>query len=226
VGITTSEISSMIDHSLLSPTLTTHDFEKGCQTAIKFQVASVCCMPFHLKRCAEILQETQVKASTTIGFPQGVQSTKVKQYEAAQVLEHGCQELDMVVNPSWVQAGEWDLVKNEINAIVSITHQAGQKLKVIFENCNLDRLQKIRLCQICTEVNVDWVKTSTGFGTSGATEEDIKLMVQHTPKQIQVKAAGGIRDLDTLLKYRNLGVSRIGTSSTEKIIEQANMKST
>ncbi|PHR98622.1 MAG: deoxyribose-phosphate aldolase [Blastopirellula sp.] len=220
MSILSSEIASMIDHSLLLPTLTTPEFEIGCQTAINFQVASVCCMPFHLKRCAEILQNTQVKASTTIGFPQGVQSTKVKLYEAEQVLADGCQELDMVVNPSWVQSGDWDLVRNEIDAIVSISHQAGQKVKVIFENCNLNRLQKIRLCQICSEVNADWVKTSTGFGTSGAKVEDIRLMVQHTPGHIQVKAAGGIRDLDTLLQFRDLGATRIGTSSTEKIMKQ------
>ncbi len=215
------ELAKMIDHSLLNPTMNKSDLEAGCQLAVAYDAASVCIMPYYLKRCAAILAGSTVKASTTIGFPHGGHTTAIKLAEAKQALADGGQELDMVVNISQVLSGEWACVRDEIAAINKLTHDAGQKLKVIFENCYLKDEHKIRLCEICGEIGVDWVKTSTGYGTGGATIEDLVLMRQHTPAHVQVKAAGGVRDLDTLIKVRELGVSRCGASRTSEMLDEA-----
>ncbi|MGD1103640.1 MAG: deoxyribose-phosphate aldolase [Terriglobia bacterium] len=216
---TFEDIAKMIDHSLLPITLTDPDLEQGCLLALEYHCASVCIMPFYLKRCAEILKGSTVKASTTIGFPHGGHTTAIKLAEARRALDDGCEELDMVVNVSKVLSGDWDYVRHEIKAVIEVAHAQGQKVKVIFENCYLKDAHKIRLCEICAEVGADWVKTSTGFGTSGATLEDVKLMRAHSPAHVQVKAAGGIRDLDQLLAFRALGASRVGASRTKDILE-------
>jgi len=213
------DVAKMIDHSLLNPTLTDAQLEQGCKLALAYNVASVCIMPYYLKRCAEILKGSTVKSSTTIGFPHGGHATRIKVAEAEQALDDGGQELDIVVNISKVLSGDWDYVRNEIKAVVDVTHARGQKVKVIFENCYLQDEYKIRLCQICGELRADWVKTSTGYGTSGATIEDLKLMRKHSPRYVQVKAAGGIRDLDKLLEVRALGVTRVGASRTAEILD-------
>ena len=219
-----NDIARMIDHSLLPPALNEQELEAGCQLAVEYGVASVCIMPYYLKRCAEILQGSGVQASTTIGFPHGGHTTALKRAEAERALEDGCQELDMVVNISRVMSGDWDYVQADIAAVIEPAHAAGQKVKVIFENCYLDESQKLMLCKICTELKADWVKTSTGFGTGGATVEDIKLMVENTPDTVQVKAAGGIRDLDRLLELRALGASRIGASRTEGVLGECRQR--
>ncbi|WP_339727321.1 deoxyribose-phosphate aldolase [uncultured Gimesia sp.] len=213
------DIAKMIDHSLLKPTLTTEELEAGCQLALTYDVASVCIMPFYLKRCAELLRVSSVKASTTIGFPHGGHTKYVKQIEAELAVADGCEELDMVVNLSRVLSGEWKYVADEIEGVTKIAHQAGQKIKVIFENCYLADEHKIELCRICGELGVDWVKTSTGYGTGGATMEDLKLMRAESPPEVQVKAAGGVRTLDKLLEVRAIGVSRVGASATQSILE-------
>ncbi|MFM7071956.1 MAG: deoxyribose-phosphate aldolase [Planctomycetota bacterium] len=215
------DVAKMIDHSLLNPTLTAADWEAGCRLAVAYDVASVCIMPFALRRCAELLAGSTVKASTTIGFPHGGHSTAIKLAETMQALADGGQELDMVVNISQVLSGDWNYVRRDIEAVAAATHAAGQKLKVIFENCYLQDAHKIRLCEICGELGVDWVKTSTGYGTGGATLDDLALMRKHSPARVQVKAAGGIRDLDALLKVRELGVSRCGASRTKEILDEA-----
>jgi len=217
---TYQDIAKMIDHSLLNPTLTARDLEEGCQLALRYDVASVCIMPYYLKRCAEILRRSTVQASTTIGFPHGGHTTAVKVAETKQALADGGQELDMVVNISKVLSGDWDYVRADLAAVIEVTHQAGQKVKVIFENCYLNDEQKIRLCEICGALGADWVKTSTGYGTGGATIEDLKLMRQHAPPQVQVKAAGGVRDLDKLLEVRALGVTRVGASRTAEMLDE------
>ncbi|MFH1302711.1 MAG: deoxyribose-phosphate aldolase [Planctomycetota bacterium] len=213
------DIAKMIDHSLLKPTLTTAELEAGCQLALTYDVASVCIMPFYLKRCSEILKGSSVKASTTIGFPHGGHTRYVKQIEAELAIAEGCEELDMVVNISRVLSGEWQYVADEIEAITKIAHQAGQKIKVIFENCYLEAAHKIELCRICGGLGVDWVKTSTGYGTGGATLCDLKLMRAQSPENVQVKAAGGVRTLDQLLEVRAIGVSRVGASATREILD-------
>jgi deoxyribose-phosphate aldolase len=217
---TCQDIAKMIDHSLLNPTLTDRDLEQGCQLALRYDVASVCIMPFGLQRCAEILRGSTVKASTTIGFPHGGHTTAIKVAEAKQALADGGQELDMVVNISKVLSGDWDYVRADIAAVIDVTHQKGQKVKVIFENCYLNSEQKIKLCEICGALDADWVKTSTGYGTGGATIEDLKLMRQHAPKHVQVKAAGGVRDLDKLLEVRALGITRVGATRTADMLDE------
>lgn len=214
------QIAGMIDHSLLNPTLTASDLQAGCRLAAAYQVASVCILPYYLRRCADLLAGSGVRASTTIGFPHGGHATVVKLAETRQALSDGGEELDMVVNISQVLSGNWDYVRDEIRDIVHVTHAAGQKVKVIFENCYLNDAQRIRLCEICSDVKADWVKTSTGYGSGGATMEDLTLMRKHAAPQVQVKAAGGVRDLDALLKVRALGVSRCGASRTKEMLDE------
>lgn len=215
------DYSKMIDHSLLTPTLTVGQLEEGCHLALRYDVASVCILPYYLQRCAELLNGSTVQPSTTIGFPHGGHKTATKLFEAEQAIEDGCQELDMVVNISQVLSGQWESVSEEIQAVVTLAHAAARKLKVIFENCYLQDEHKIRLCQICTEQKVDWVKTSTGYGTGGATIEDLKLMLANVGPGIQVKAAGGIRDFETLVNVKELGVTRCGASRTQVMLDAA-----
>jgi len=177
-------------------------------------------MPYYLKRCAEMLKASTVAASTTIGFPHGGHTTAIKVAEARRALEDGGQELDMVVNISKVLSGDWTYVQKDIGAVIHVTHAAGQKVKVIFENCYLNDQQKIRLCEICGQLGADWVKTSTGYGTGGATIEDLKLMREHSPENVQVKAAGGVRDMDRLLEVRAVGVTRVGASRTADMLDE------
>jgi deoxyribose-phosphate aldolase len=217
---TYQDIAKMIDHSLLNPTLTEKELEQGCRLALEYNCASVCIMPYALGRCAEILKGSAVKTSTTIGFPHGGHTTAVKVAEAERALDDGGQELDMVVNVSKVLSEDWDYVRRDIQAVIEVTHGRGQKVKVIFENCYLQGHHKIRLCEICGELGADWVKTSTGYGTGGATIEDLKLMRQHSPADVQVKAAGGVRTLDKLLEVRTLGVTRVGASRTADILDE------
>jgi deoxyribose-phosphate aldolase len=219
VDYTYADIAKMIDHSLLNPTLTVSDLDAGCRLAAEYDVASVCIMPYYLRRCAALLADSSVRSSTTIGFPHGGQATSVKVAEALQALADGGEELDMVVNISKVLSGDWTYVKADIDAVLRATRDAGQKLKVIFENCYLNEEQKITLCEVCGDLSVDWVKTSTGYGTSGATLADLTLMRKYTPPHVQVKAAGGVKDLDTVLEIRALGVSRTGASRTKDILD-------
>ncbi len=214
------DIAGMIDHALLKPSLTTTEMEAGIRTAMAYQTASVCILPFYLRRCAEMLSGSNVKASTVIGFPHGGHTTAVKLAEAEQALRDGCEELDMVVNIAAVCSGDWEHVAIEIEEVTKRVHAAGQKLKVIFENCYLNDAQKIRLCQICTGAGADWVKTSTGFGSGGATADDLQLMRMHAGEGVQVKASGGIRDLDTVVAFREIGVTRCGASGTTAILDE------
>jgi deoxyribose-phosphate aldolase len=217
---TYEDIAGMIDHSLLQPTLTEEQLEAGCRLALDYKVASVCILPYSLKRAAEILAGSTVQPSTTIGFPHGGHSTAIKAAEAERALADGGTELDMVVNISKVLSGDWGYVERDIKAVLEPTHAGRMKLKVIFENCYLEDPQKIRLCQICGELGVDWVKTSTGYGTGGATDEDLILMRKHSPDHVQVKAAGGVRNLDQLLRVRELGCTRSGASRTRDILDE------
>lgn len=214
------DISKMIDHSLLQPTLTDAELEAGCRLALQYDVASVCIKPYYLKRCATLLSGSTVKASTTIGFPHGGHTTHVKVLETEEALNDGGKELDMVVNIGKVLSGDWKYVRAEIKAVVEATHARGQVVKVIFENCFLHDEHKIRLCEICGELNADFVKTSTGYGETGATIDDLKLMRKHSPAHVKVKAAGGVRTFDKLLEVRALGVSRVGASRTAEMLDE------
>lgn len=214
------EIAKMIDHSLLNPVLTDADLEAGCELARRYDVASVCIKPYYLARATELLAGSTVRPSTTIGFPHGGHTTRIKVAEVEQALRDGGIELDMVVNIGKVLTGDWAYVRDDIRAVVEATHAGGGLVKVIFENCFLKDEQKIKLCEICGEVGADWVKTSTGYGADGATIPDLKLMRQHAPPHVQVKAAGGVRTLDGLLEVRALGVSRAGATRTAEMLDE------
>jgi deoxyribose-phosphate aldolase len=224
MNYTYEDVAKMIDHSLLNPTLRADELEAGCRLAVQYDVASVCIMPYYLRRSAQLLQGSTVKASTTIGFPHGGNTTEIKVAEARRALADGGQELDMVVNISAVLSGAWDYVRDDIGAVIAVTHDAGQKVKVIFENAYLSDDQKIRLCEICGELNADWVKTSTGYAPSGATVEDLTLMRKHAPAHVQVKAAGGVRDLNALLRVRDIGVTRCGATRTAAMLDEARQR--
>lgn len=221
MNYTYRDVAKMIDHSLLNPALRAEELEEGIRIALAYDVASVCIVPYYLKRCAAALGGSDVKASTTIGFPHGGHTTAIKAAEARQALADGGQELDMVVNISAVLGGDWDYVRRDIAAVLEPTHAAGQKIKVIFENAYLNDAQKIRLCEICGELRADWVKTSTGYAPSGATIADLKLMRAHAPAHVQVKAAGGVRDLDKLLEVRAIGATRCGATRTREMLDEA-----
>ena len=218
------DIAKMIDHSLLAPTLTAADFEAGIQLALTYDVASVCIVPSYLQRCSELLAGSDVKPSTTIGFPHGGQATAAKVAETGIALDHGARELDMVINVHHALSEDWDYVRTEIAEVLAETHGRGQRLKVIFETCYLTDAHKIRLCQICGELGVDWVKTSTGFGSAGATLADLRLLRAHCPASVQVKASGAVRELDFVLAARAIGVSRCGSSSTRQILDECRLR--
>jgi deoxyribose-phosphate aldolase len=212
------DIAGMVDHALLNPALDQKALEAGLRLAKDYAVASVCIVPHYLGRAAEVLAGSGVRATTTIGFPHGANATSVKVNEAERAIADGAAELDMVVNVTRVLSSDWDYVEGEIRVIVELSHARGVKLKVIFENCYLDDSHKIRLCQLCGALTVDWVKTSTGFGTGGATLSDLRLMREHSPPAVEVKAAGGVRTLDELFEFRPF-VTRCGLSRTREILD-------
>lgn len=215
------DVAKMIDHSLVNPSLTWDELEQGIEVAVAYDVATVCILPYALRHCAERLRGSAVRPGATVGFPHGSHATAIKVAEARQALADGGEELDMVVNISKARSGDWEYVKSDIGAVVDVAHGSGGKVKVIFENAYLNDEQKIRLCEICGEAGVDWVKTATGYAASGSTDADLILMRKHSPPHVQVKAAGGIRDLDGLLRVRALGVTRCGATRTKDMLDEA-----
>jgi len=227
------ELAKMIDHSLLHPTMTATDLIKGCKIALDYDVASVCIKPYAIPLAVEQLKGSDVLVGTVIGFPQGNSTIDIKVAETVQACKDGAVEIDMVVNIGKVLEEDWDYITKEIEAVCNATHNHNAVLKVIFENDYLpDAAHKIKLCEICSQLGVDFVKTSTGYGFNkgddgkysykGATHEDLILMRKHSADQVQVKAAGGVRTLDDLLAVKNLGVTRIGATATIAILEAAN----
>lgn len=231
MAISPAEVLRFLDHSLLSPTAELVQLERSCKIAADLGTASVCLLPYFVPRASELLAGTAVRVSTVVGFPHGTESLRAKLAAAEIALREGAVEIDAVVNVSLVLSGEFDRVAEEIRELTALVHgakatgrnddgDAAGKIKIIFENCYLSGEDKLRLCELCTEAQVDWVKTSTGFGTHGATPEDVKLMRAACPKHVQVKASGGISTLADAMQYLELGVSRIGTSRTEQIAEE------
>jgi deoxyribose-phosphate aldolase len=218
--LTYEAIAKRIDHSLLPPTLGTVELEEGCRLAARYDVASVCIKPFAVTLAAGILKGSDVAVGTTIGFPHGAHATAVKVYEAARAIDDGATELDMVINIGQAIGGEWDAVSADIAAVTKACHDGGAIVKVIFENCYLNDDQKVRLCQICGDVGADYVKTSTGFGTGGATVNDLRLMRRAAPPHVKLKAAGGVRTLDAMIEVAELGCDRIGCSKTAEILDE------
>ncbi len=226
------EIAKMIDHSLLHPTLTDRELAQGCQLALKWDVASVCIKPYAVGLAKSVLSGSDVMVGTVIGFPHGGSLPAVKRREAELALDEGAVELDMVVNIGKVLSEDWDYISSEIRLLNSLAVSRAALLKVIFENDFLpDAKYKTILCQICSRVAVAYVKTSTGYGFvkqgngqyayRGATDDDLRLMRRECLPSIQIKAAGGVRTLDDLLRVRSLGVTRVGATATEEILTEA-----
>ncbi len=217
---TYEQIAKMIDHSLLKPEMTDEELERGCYLAVSYGVASVCIKPYYLARAAVLLAGSGVAPGTVIGFPHGGNTTAIKVGEASEAMREGARELDMVVNIGKVLSQDWAYVEDDIAAVVKAGHAGGALVKVIFENCYLQDAHKIKLCQICGDAGADFVKTSTGFGSSGAVDADLALMRKYAPPQVQVKAAGGVRTLDRLLEVRALGATRAGATATVVILDE------
>ncbi len=217
---TCQDVAKMIDHSLLKPQLTDDEIINGCEVAKKYDVASVCCSPSALPLVVEQLKGTRVKPTTVIGFPHGYNRTETKVFEAEQAIKDGALELDMVLNIGKLRSGDFDYVKQDIKAVVDVAHKSNVPVKVILENFYLtDELKEIA-CRLCEEAGADWVKTSTGFAGGGATLEDLRLMRKAVSQKVQVKAAGGVRDLDMALKVREVGCTRFGATATGAIMEE------
>jgi deoxyribose-phosphate aldolase len=235
---TYDELAKMIDHSLLQPTMTDQEMDEGCRLAAKYGVASVCIKPYAVKHAAELLKGSGVLVGAVIGFPHGNSTTESKRYETELACKDGAVEIDMVINIGKALSGDWEYVERDVKAVCNEAHDRGAKVKVIFENDYLtkggagsssDDFKK-RLCQICERAGADWVKTSTGYGFvkqadgsynyKGATEHDLALMRAAVSGKVQVKAAGGVRDLDGLIKVRDLGASRCGASATAAILDE------
>ena len=218
-------ILGSIDHSLLTPTATSAELHNLCKVAAHLEVASVCLLPYYVPQAAELLRQSSVAVSTVIAFPHGATPTKAKLLESMVALDRGAVELDVVVNVSAVLSDQWNSVRAEIEQLTELCHGRNARIKLIFENCYLNEAQKIRLCQICAAAGVDWVKTSTGFGQpasgpAGATPDDLQLMRAHCPKDVQVKASGGIRTLAQVRQMLELGATRVGMSRTEDVARE------
>ncbi len=218
--ITYLQLAKVIDHSLLKPELTEPEVVDGCKLAAKYNTATVCVKPCHVKLAAEMLKGTDVKVSTVIGFPHGSNLTAIKVAEAQAAMDDGAVELDMVLNIGALRSGQAGYVRNDIQAVCDAAHARGAKVKVIFENAYLNDEQKILACQLSEAAGADWVKTSTGFASSGATLEDLRLMRAHTSPKVQVKAAGGVRTLDAILAVIDAGVTRCGATATAVILDE------
>jgi deoxyribose-phosphate aldolase len=219
-----AQLAKMFDHSLLQPTLMDADLDRGFEVAREYQVASVCVKPYGVSRAAAALKGSGVLVGTVIGFPHGGHTTRVKRAEAETAMAEGAVELDMVVNIGKVLSKDYAYIRDDIAAVVEAAHRQGAKVKVIFENCFLQDEHKIELCRICGELRADWVKTSTGYGDSGATDHDLALMRKHSPAHVQVKAAGGVRTYDRVLAVRALGVTRIGATATKSILDECRQR--
>ena len=230
--MTTLDIAKMIDHSILHPTFTDDDLARQCAIALKYDTATVCVKPYQTQMATKIMETSAVKICSVIGFPHGNNTTAIKMDECKQVLDDGADEVDMVINIAKALQQDWDYIKQEIKSINDICIKQNALLKVIFETDYLtDDRDKIVLCKICSEQKVAFVKTSTGYGFvknlsgtysyAGATNHDLILMRKNCAAQVQIKAAGGIRTLDDILRVKDLGVTRVGATATIEIMEEA-----
>jgi deoxyribose-phosphate aldolase len=235
---TYAQLAKMIDHSLLHPTLTDQELEEGCRLAARYQVASVCIKPYAVRRAVDLLRGSGVLVGAVIGFPHGNSATEAKRYETELACRDGAAEIDMVLNIGKALSGDWDYVEGDIRAVCEEAHRHHAKVKVILENDYLTRGGagldgdglKAKLCRICEHAGADWVKTSTGYGFvkqpdgsynyQGATEHDLTLMRATVSDRVQVKAAGGVRDLDGLMRVRELGASRCGATATAAMLDE------
>lgn len=219
-GLTTEKMAKMIDQTLLKAYVSDEDFKKFCEESAKYDFKMVAINSAPVKKCKEYLKESDVHVGAAISFPLGQTTIETKVYETKKAIEEGADEIDYVVNIVELKNRNLDYIRKEMEEIVGVCKASHVTSKVIFENCYLTKEEKEILCKIALEVKPDYIKTSTGFGTSGATVEDVRLMKQMVGEQIKVKAAGGIRDLDTAMAMIEAGAERIGTSAGVKIIEE------
>ena len=213
------DISKTIDHSLLRPELDDAFIDDGLRVARQYDVASATVRPIDVVKAVRLLKGTDVKVGTVVGFPHGDTLTETKVFETQRALDQGAREIDMVLQIGALRSGRAADVTADIASVVEVSHKGGAIVKVIFENAYLDDDQKIRACQACAAAGADFVKTSTGFAATGATHDDLKLMRAHTPMNIAVKAAGGVRTLDALLEVMAIGVTRVGATATATILD-------
>jgi len=218
-NLTERQVAKTIDHSLLRPELDDDFVEAGCRLAAEYDVASVCVRPVDVRRARAVLEGTDVRVGTVIGFPHGSSTTATKVFEAQRALDDGAVELDMVIDIGALKSGRDDDVRADIAAVVEVGHAAGALVKVILENAYLTDDEKVRGSRLTEAAGADFVKTSTGFGPGGATHEDLALMRSTVSPRVQVKAAGGVRTLDALIDVMNLGVTRVGATATKAIID-------
>lgn len=228
----TQELAKMIDHSILHPTLSDEDLKKECAVAAKYNVASVCVKPYAVKQAVQYLSGSDVLVGCVIGFPAGNSAVEVKVFEAQTACDDGAVEIDMVINIGKALQGDWSYIENEIKAVTEACHKNDAIVKVIFETDFVSKKEDIvKLCQICTDVEADYVKTSSGFGFvkgddgkysyTGATIENLKLMRASSGVKVKVKAAGGVRSLDGLLAVQETGATRCGATATITMLEDA-----
>lgn len=228
---TLAEVARMIDHALLHPMMTDREIRQGCELAKKYGVATACVKPYSIPLALEVLAGSKVLVCPVIAFPHGNSKTSVKVHEATEAARDGGREIDMVINIGKALSGDWTYVSDEIKAVNEACLSNGSILKVIFENDYLADADILRLCEICSSHAVAFVKTSTGFGFvrqpnglysyKGATDHHLELMRRHCPPTVRLKASGGLKTLEDLLRVRALGVERCGTSSTEAILQEA-----
>jgi deoxyribose-phosphate aldolase len=227
-----TEIAKMIDHSILHPTLTDDDLRRECEVARKYNVASVCVKPYAVKQAAKLLRGSEVLVGCVVSFPAGNSSIAVKVFETETACRDGAVEIDMVINIGKALQEDWIYIEEEIKTVVDTSHRNGAITKVIFETDFVTKDEhKIKLCEICSKAGADYVKTSTGFGFvkgpdgkfsyHGATAHDLELMRKHSAPEVKVKAAGGVRTLADLLKFKELGISRCGATATVSMLEEA-----
>lgn len=210
-------ILQRVDHTLLLQGSTWQEIKQICDDAVAFQTASVCIPPSFVKQAAQYL-DGQIPVCTVIGFPNGYNTTAVKAFETREALEDGAAEIDMVINIGWVKEGRYDLIGEEIRTLKQICGE--HVLKVIIETCLLSRQEKIEMCRVVTDAGADYIKTSTGFSTAGATFEDIALFAVHVGNGVQIKAAGGIASIEDAVRFIELGADRLGTSRIVKILKE------
>ena len=210
-------LNKYIDHTILKATASSSDVQKLCEEAIEHEFYSVCVNGCYVADAKQLLQGTDVKVAAVVGFPLGAMTTAAKVFEAKEAVENGASEIDMVINVAKLKDGEFEYVENEIRQIKEAI--GDNVLKVIIETCYLTDEEKVKACELSLVAKADFVKTSTGFGTGGATYEDVKLMKSVVGDNAKVKASGGVRDKETARKYVNLGAERLGTSSGIDIVK-------
>ena len=215
---TLRQVAKTIDHALLRPDMSRDEVKAGCEVALKYDVASVCCKPADVAFCAEILRGSDVHVGTVVGFPHGNSATATKVFETKQVVADGATEIDVVINIGWMKSGMCDEVREEIAAVVAAA--AGNQVKVILENAYLTKEEIVKACQLCEAAGADYVKTSTGFAPTGAILEDVVLMRASVSPKVEVKSAGGVKSLDMLLAFMDAGVKRSGASGTAAMLDE------